>query len=87
MAKYKEYPPYFHTIFFVTDCIEQHKDMDIKYCPMEDMLEDQFTKPQSGSLFPKNEKYGTRNKKTMIPSYNKDYNEFAKEQKAKIALV
>ena len=36
--------------FFVTDWI-QVKELTVKYCPMEDMLGDMFTKPLQGSEF------------------------------------
>lgn len=38
--------------FFVTDRIGS-KEMEVEYCPMEDMTADFFTKPLQGALFRK----------------------------------
>ena len=38
--------------YFVHDCWLK-KDMEIEYCPTDDMLADFFTKPLQGSLFRK----------------------------------
>ena len=46
--------------------------MDIKYCPTEDMLGNQFIKPQSGSLFQKMRNMTLGIKQTLIPFYNEE---------------
>jgi hypothetical protein len=38
--------------FFIMDCVKA-KELPIKYCPMEEMISDYFTKPLQGALFRK----------------------------------
>jgi hypothetical protein len=38
--------------FFVMDCVKA-KELSIKYCPMEEMILDYYTKPLQGTLFRK----------------------------------
>jgi len=43
-------PPHYHSIFFIKDRIKSG-DIDLQYCPAEEMLADFFTKPLQGKQF------------------------------------
>ena len=42
----------FKNYFYITDLIER-KEVEIKYCPTDDMIADYMTKPLSGAKFHK----------------------------------
>ena len=71
--------------FFVTDCLKRHDNLNIEYCPTEDMWADQFTKPLTGALFQKMRNMSLGIEQALIPSYNEEYDKFEKEHRARAA--
>jgi hypothetical protein len=67
--------------FLITDKVKQG-DMEIEYCPTDEMLADYFTKPLQGSLF-------KRHRNAILGISDADYlrikDEYSKERTARAA--
>ena len=69
--------------FFITDRVK-NEDIQIEYCPTEDMIADFFTKPLQGSQFRKLRNLTLGISQEKLQQYNNDYIEYVKEEKRKI---